>query len=276
MTSPPPLAPPGWYQDPSAQHWLWWDGYRWVLPAPPVVAEPDETWFPHITPLPMAAAWLAIGFMVVTTIAGQLLGALDETSLIAGLLSLALLVVGTVGMPVTAWFASWRWGTRRFVADLGLRFRWIDIPLGIAAAFGLMITLIVINVITTLIGLPKGSNLNDVAENGRSVGVFVYLLVLAGVVAPITEEILLRGVMLRGLLSRFGGWIAVVIQAVIFGAAHFTAGEGWGNIDLIVSLSVMGFGLGFLAKLTGRLGTGIVAHAVFNLTQIGLLWLSLG
>ena len=28
--TPPPMAPPGWHQDPSGQHWLrWWDGTRW-------------------------------------------------------------------------------------------------------------------------------------------------------------------------------------------------------------------------------------------------------
>jgi len=28
--TPPPMAPPGWHRDPSAQHGLrWWDGTRW-------------------------------------------------------------------------------------------------------------------------------------------------------------------------------------------------------------------------------------------------------
>ena len=48
-----------------------------------------------------------------------------------------------------------------------------------------------------------------------------------------------------------------------------------GNADLIVSLAVMGFGLGAIARLTGRLGTSIVAHALFNCIQLALLWLTL-
>ena len=94
-------------------------------------------------------------------------------------------------------------------------------------------------------------------------------------IAPLTEELLFRGLIQRGLSSRWTPWIAVAMQAAVFGAAHITPSEGWGNADLIVSLAVMGFGLGAIARLTGRLGTSIVAHALFNCIQLALLWLTL-
>lgn len=273
--APPTTAPPGWYPNPSYTQWLWWDGRQWISPSGDVPPEDtSRTWFPTIPTLPLAAALLGIAVMVAITIVSRIAELLPETP--AGLLGLATLVASTVGLPATAWVASRRWGTRRFVRDIGFRVRWIDIPLGIAGAIVLMITMIVINVVTNVIGLPNGSNLSEVAEQGRSVPLFVMLFVLAGIIAPVTEEIMFRGLIQRGLSSRFPGWGAMVIQGAIFGAAHYLPAQGWGNLTLLFSLAVMGVGLGFLAHLTGRQGTGIIAHATFNCLQLLLLWVSLG
>lgn len=212
--------------------------------------------------------------MIALTILSRVTELLPETP--AAIIGLVTLALSTAGLPLTAWAASRRWGTRRFVRDIGLSIRWIDVPLGIVGAIVLTITMTVINLITYAIGLPNGSNLSDVAEQGRSVPLFVSLFVLAGVIAPVTEEIMFRGLIQRGLASRFPGWGAVFIQGTIFGAAHYLPSEGWGNLTLLVSLAVMGVGLGFLANLTGRLGASIVAHAAFNCFQLTILWITLG
>lgn len=48
-------------------------------------------------------------------------------------------------------------------------------------------------------------------------------LLLAGVLAPLVEETLFRGVIFGSLQAYFGKWTAAVISAVIFSALHFQA-----------------------------------------------------
>lgn len=48
-------------------------------------------------------------------------------------------------------------------------------------------------------------------------------LLLAGVLAPIVEETLFRGVIFGSLQAYFGKWTAAVLSAVIFSALHFQA-----------------------------------------------------
>ena len=268
-----PSAPPGWYRDHHNERWLWWDGWQWVTPPEPTPTSDDRTWFPRTPTLQLPAAALGIVLIVVLTIGTRVAALLPETP--EALVQLGLFAVSTFGMPLAAWYGSRRWGTGRFVDDLGFRFRWIDVPLGIGGAIALTIALMVINIVAHVLGAPSGSNLTEVSERGRDVVTFATLFVTAGLIAPLTEELLFRGLIQRGLSSRWTPWIAVAMQAAVFGAAHITPSEGWGNADLIVSLAVMGFGLGAIARLTGRLGTSIVAHALFNCIQLALLWLTL-
>ena len=90
------------------------------------------------------------------------------------------------------------------------------------------------------------------------------LFIAAVICAPVVEEALFRGAVLRGLLSRMGAVSAIAIQAVLFGLAHFDPDFGRESIGLIIVLSVAGVGLGLAAFLLRRLGPAIVAHAVMN------------
>ena len=103
----------------------------------------------------------------------------------------------------------------------------------------------------------------------------VSLLVLAVVAAPIAEEIVFRGVVLRGLLSRNGAVAAVGLQGVLFGLAHFDPVRGTGNIGLILVLSSVGCVLGGAAYLIRRIAPTMIAHAILNAIAmaIALVWL---
>ena len=86
--------------------------------------------------------------------------------------------------------------------------------------------------------------------------------------APIVEEALFRGAVMRGLLSRMAAVLAIGIQAVLFGLAHFDPDFGRESIGLIIALSVAGVGLGLGSYLLRRLGPVIIAHAVMNAVAI--------
>jgi len=255
---------------------MWWDGWRWVDPAaPPPGEQPvdERVFFPDTPTLALPAAWFGIAFISALTVATRLTELLPETA--GAIVSLVLLVVSTLGMPLAAWYGSRRWGTGHFFADVGLRVHWLDVPFGMVGAVGLTIALIVYNIVSHLIGVPDGSNLTEISEQGRDVVTFAILFVMAVLLAPPTEELLFRGLIQRGLDARFAVWPSVVLQGAVFGAAHITPSEGWGNVNLCVGLALMGVGLGSIARATGRLGTPIIAHSLFNAGQLGLLWLTM-
>ena len=64
-----------------------------------------------------------------------------------------------------------------------------------------------------------------VPDLGELVGGSWQGLVLAVVIAPITEEILFRGIILRGLLGRWNEWAAIFVSAALFALMHFNPAQ---------------------------------------------------
>ena len=91
--------------------------------------------------------------------------------------------------------------------------------------------------------------------------------VLAAAAAPVLEELLFRGLVLRGLMLRIGFWPAAVVSSTFFGAFHATGTDG-AALALVVATGVFGLGLCVLARRTGRLGPGIGVHALRNAVAV--------
>jgi hypothetical protein len=72
------------------------------------------------------------------------------------------------------------------------------------------------------------------------------------------EEALFRGVILRGLLSRYKPWVAVALSAVIFSAAHF-------NLWQLPASFAVGVFMGWVYHRTRSLLLCIMLHAFHNL-----------
>ncbi|MDH6593116.1 membrane protease YdiL (CAAX protease family) [Variovorax sp. TBS-050B] len=77
------------------------------------------------------------------------------------------------------------------------------------------------------------------------------------VMAPLLEEMLFRGIVLRGFLRRYGRWQAIVGSALVFGAAHM-------NIYQFAVGLVLGTVLGWLYERTRSLIPCIALHAAYN------------
>ncbi|MFM9921981.1 CPBP family intramembrane glutamic endopeptidase [Variovorax sp. H27-G14] len=87
------------------------------------------------------------------------------------------------------------------------------------------------------------------------------------VMAPLLEEMLFRGIVLRGFLQRYPRWQAILMSALLFGAAHM-------NIYQFVVGFVMGTVLAWLYERTRSLIPCIALHATYNTTTLLLAdWL---
>lgn len=78
------------------------------------------------------------------------------------------------------------------------------------------------------------------------------------IVAPLVEEVLLRGLVLQGLLRRYSKSTAILISSAIFGVFH-------GNSIQAINAFVVGCFLGWLFVATRSLWVTILMHACHNL-----------
>ena len=84
--------------------------------------------------------------------------------------------------------------------------------------------------------------------------------VAIGILAPLAEEVVFRGSILRtllGIMSKKNHWVAIMISAAIFGVVH-------ANLAQFVNALLMGLLLGWMYYRTGSLVPGILLHWVNN------------
>ncbi len=77
------------------------------------------------------------------------------------------------------------------------------------------------------------------------------------VVAPLTEELFFRGLLLRGFLHRYSSTAAILLSAFFFALAHITPNQ-------LLTAWVGGIFLGWLRVRSGSLWPPVVAHALVN------------
>ena len=114
------------------------------------------------------------------------------------------------------------------------------------------------------LGVPISNNTDGITDLQTNRTYVVSIVITAVIAAPIVEEMVFRGVVLRGLRSRMGAVSAIVLQGVLFGCAHLDPVRGRGNLGLVMVLSGVGIAFGAGAVLLRRIGPTIVAHAIFN------------
>ncbi|MCJ8311404.1 MAG: CPBP family intramembrane metalloprotease [Saccharospirillaceae bacterium] len=119
--------------------------------------------------------------------------------------------------------------------------------------FGLQIAS---DVIMTLQNSIFGINPEVVFFNNiYSTGIFGVICIC--LVAPIAEELVFRGVILRGLLSRLRSTHAILLSSMLFAIFHF-------NADQTFFVLFIGCFLGWLYVKSYSLYPSIIAHICFN------------
>jgi membrane protease YdiL (CAAX protease family) len=86
-------------------------------------------------------------------------------------------------------------------------------------------------------------------------------IAVAVIVAPVTEEILFRGLLYPVLRDQFGIKIAVLISAALFGAAHL-------HFPTFLPLTFLGIVFAFAYEYSGSLLLTMMMHSLFNLFSV--------
>ena len=217
-----------------------------------------------------AAWWAAVGGLVGLVLGG--IGAAIGQGITGSSTSALSDLLGEAGlwtaMLATVVLVSRRYGTGSLRRDFGLAIKRIDLLWGICAwVAALLVSALVLEIFSG----TEFAGTNDqilTQQKGHEAGVVVVSLIVA-LGAPFFEELFFRGFLRTALQARFGGHGAVWLQAVFFGLAHTgEAGTTLGNVSVVLAMFLVGVVLGYTAKLTGRLGAGMIAHGLFNLVAV--------
>lgn len=272
MTTADP-QPPGWYADPYERlPYRWWDGATWTAYA--AAADHQVQWDPGpVDPAEAPPAGLpglvtaVIGYVVAVALAFGIGAALALADRPGGRTAeLALSELGLWGGLVGACvLVSRRRGTGSLVRDFDYRFRWVDLGFGLAGAVAGRI------VSAAMIApLPVASRrLRDVDKSvfhnaTHGAMAWTVLVVVTCVGAPLVEELFFRGLLQTRLVGRFGVVPGIIGASLLFGAAHMIAWQGAETFAYAWAIAGGGLVLGTIRHLTGRLGPGVIAHAIFN------------
>lgn len=132
-----------------------------------------------------------------------------------------------------------------------------------AAAFVMSLPLVVVvglawTGLLKLCGLPvEPQDAVSFFRKAESPALIAAMIALAAVIAPVTEELIFRAGLFRYVRTRLPRWGALLLPACLFAAMH-------NHLASFAPLVVLGIVFSLTYERTGRIGTAIVAHALFN------------
>lgn len=190
-------------------------------------------------------------------------------------LSVVVDLVWLAGMLL--WLIRWHPG---WVASLGLparsrRLKEAAIGYGLGLCLYPAVAIVAGLVLTPLFQLFSDESVSAPEQigSGLSVASKVLVVVLAIVVAPVTEELFFRGLLYRSIRDRRGFWAGAIVSSLLFGLSHYVASP-WQDAVLLQSvMTFTGLGLCAIYEWRANLFANIAAHMAFN--TIGVLFILL-
>jgi len=222
---------------------------------------PDGFWPAVLSPLAAVAASLAVGIVAAGIAIG--LGAGDDQ---AGPVVIA---VGSASLALSALLIVRRrpphvrrlaWGTKgRLAAAIGV---------GVVAGIGCLVAATAVLVVGAALdpgtedALERAQNDLEDASSGATWGLALIVLSVV-VLAPLGEELLFRGILLRGLVRRLAFWPAALVSGVAFALVHLDQYVPYPLWPRTVGLVLIGVILAMVYRARGY-WAAVAAHATVN------------
>ncbi|HET7846484.1 MAG TPA: CPBP family intramembrane glutamic endopeptidase [Acidimicrobiia bacterium] len=217
----------------------------------------------------MPKPWTVVDFILV--VLGGILGA----GLFAALSVLwdqdeLLLVLGLVGQYAGHLVVLWLLARTKTDSDLGFSIETGDLRyLGLGLLLQLVLAVLFFPL--TRYFFPDGESVQEVGSllaGIESTAVRIAAVVVAVVVAPVTEELTFRGVLLKAMGNRSRRAI-VIVTALVFAAFHLVGLAPSRFLEaaavVLPQLFIVGVALAWVTLRTNRLGPAIFMHSGFNL-----------
>ena len=289
------MSAPGWYHDPAgAPSVRWWDGRMWTQYTAPLVVvdtrpplDRQMAEFKATDPRPWGTRPVVFPIVayVVAIVLGSIASALIDPGSRLGTLAFAtianvaldaIVVIGAIlaGRRIAARYGGWG-------AAFGLlRPRWKDLAIALASIGIILAARTVLGIVIVVAGgadkLREAQNLKS--NSGHVDAAFVVLLVAVAVIAaPILEEFVFRGLLLRTFMQRWSFWPAALLSSLIFAVGHtYEVSTVIGAVILAANVGIIGVVHCGVVRYTGRLAPAMMSHAMVNLLAVLVLAAGVG
>jgi membrane protease YdiL (CAAX protease family) len=190
-----------------------------------------------------------------------------------------IVLVAAQDFTIIGWLArvARRKGMGTLRADFGFVLRpshgsWVDVLPWFFAGIGLQLaSLLPTALLTAIYGHTAKQDVVNSADKAH--GWQIPLIVLSvAILAPVTEELLFRGALLRALLRRTTPNTAVFIAAGVFGLVHVVGDPSAGSLVALPAIILLGVVSGYQAVKRGDLTRSILLHVGFNALSAVLLF----
>lgn len=182
---------------------------------------------------------------------------------------LAALLLQNLGIVVALVAISARKGQRSLGRDFGLVWPLDHLRPGVALGWvgaGAALSIgaaVLLRPIAELADLDQSAQeVSKTIEDASGAGLAL-LFVGVVLVAPVVEELLFRGALLRALQRRWSVPVAVFASAAIFAGVHVLGDPG--SYYVVPGLVLLGLVSGYQATKTGDLNRSVLLHVGFNL-----------
>lgn len=128
-----------------------------------------------------------------------------------------------------------------------------------------LVTGLIWQALLKLCGLPvEAQDMVGRLANAESPALLIGMIALATITAPITEELVFRAGFFRYARTRLPRWAALLVPACLFAALHQ-------NLATFAPLVALGIVFSLAYERTGRIGTAMVAHGLFNAHTVAII-----
>jgi membrane protease YdiL (CAAX protease family) len=143
--------------------------------------------------------------------------------------------------------------------------RWSTAALWLLAGVALQLAILpFLQVVVDVHGKAETQDVVEQFEQARGPALVLFA-VLVVTVAPVAEELLFRGALLRALQRRMTPAWATFVSALAFAAVHPLSSPTIGSVIAVPGLFALGVVSAVVAIRTGNLSASILLHAGFNL-----------
>ena len=224
--------------------------------------------------------WEAIGIYFLAFLAGgivaiPILAALGDTSVNGGIGRTEILATIAADLVVTAvlvvwlrrWHGEWRQAMVLPPSVRGVR----DLLFGAIAGAILVPAVGLVSVaIEAVLREAVGHQVTAPEQVAPGLSPFAAgaLILLAVVVAPVSEELFFRGVLFRTVRDRHGFWPAALASAIPFGIVHYVPAPAVDALVLQLTMVATGIGLAWIYERRGTVVGPMAAHIVFNVVGV--------
>jgi membrane protease YdiL (CAAX protease family) len=233
---------------------------------------------------------IGLGLFVLVVVIANVVGA-SVPGLDFNAFQLITFVVGYGALLATLIVASRRRGLGTLGADFGFHFRWIDLAIGLGIGIAAKIATVFYGALAALLtGEPATSS--NLSLSDDILWITLNGVLFAGIIAPIVEELFLRGLLLRVIRNRAlrnfseadatpsevqrvkvrAAVLAIGLSSLVFMVLHlYQSSDPALLITLALGTLTLGVVNGVVVVVTGRLGAAITAHIFYNGSSVLLL-----